>query len=330
VSTTRGIASAGAALLCALALPAAADAAMLVNGSGALRYTGDADRDSVDVYAQDGIVRVFTWNDVEVVSGCTQVRQGGGFGTDLGAPNEFQCAHVAAVGLDGGDGDDGLRAHLTLPTTLLGGPGDDDLQARPEHAVMGGTGIDVVAFTLALGSATRFTLSGLEGIEDVRVAGERLSVTLEGDEHTNVLEGSSGNDVLRGGAGADTLQGHGGDDRIDARDGFPDLVSCGAGTDTADVDLYDQVGRDCERVRVRHVPAAGEDRPPQVRLSVRRGHLHARATDDRGVRRVRFLAGGRTVCVDRRAPFTCAFASRGETIVAIAVDSSGQTATAIS
>jgi hypothetical protein len=62
--------------------------------------------------------------------------------------------------------------------------------------------------------------------------------------------------------------------------------------------------------------------------------LSAVAADDRGVASVRFLAGERVLCTDTTAPYACAFrptaADVGRmTLVAVATDGAGQTATAL-
>lgn len=63
------------------------------------------------------------------------------------------------------------------------------------------------------------------------------------------LSGGRGNDKLNGGAGFDTLLGGAGDDVIDARDGEPDAIDCGDGTDTVFVDAEEDGVLDCEDVR---------------------------------------------------------------------------------
>jgi hypothetical protein len=59
--------------------------------------------------------------------------------------------------------------------------------------------------------------------------------------------------------------------------------------------------------------------------------LRARVSDGGRVRRVRFTGDGRELCVDRRAPFTCAYRPRSgrHTLVAVATDDAGQTATGV-
>ena len=62
--------------------------------------------------------------------------------------------------------------------------------------------------------------------------------------------------------------------------------------------------------------------------------LAATATDDRGIAKVTFYLGGRVVCTDVSAPYRCTVEATGDdvgrtSLVAIATDSAGQTATAI-
>ena len=62
--------------------------------------------------------------------------------------------------------------------------------------------------------------------------------------------------------------------------------------------------------------------------------LSATASDDKGIARVDFLDDERTVCSDTTAPYTCDYRPQGDdvgrnTLVAIAVDTSGQTASAV-
>ena len=89
-------------------------------------------------------------------------------------------------------------------------------------------------------------------------------------------------------------------------------------------------------------PSQSEDAPPSVELTRPAAGarlsgsptLSANAADDRGVASVRFLAGERVICTDTAAPFECAYrltaADVGRTtLVAVATDTAGQTATAL-
>jgi hypothetical protein len=92
------------------------------------------------------------------------------------------------------------------------------------------------------------------------------------------------------------------------------------------------------------VPNANEDRPPTVAwagprsgstVRANRGVLlRAKASDDHGVARVRFLDDGRLACQDTTAPFQCRYRPHGgdvgrDTLIAVAVDARGQTASAV-
>ena len=79
---------------------------------------------------------------------------------------------------------------------------------------------------------------------------------LNGRGGADILIGGGNNDVLRGGPGRDSFnmkQGvelkANGRDRIEARDGKPDEISCGAGRDVAIVDKVEDGVYDCERVK---------------------------------------------------------------------------------
>ena len=126
--------------------------------------------------------------------------------------------------------------------------------------------------------------------------------------------------------------------------GSPDRVSCGLGNDSAVVDPRDLVAASCENVQVADVGNGLEDKPPTIawaapvpsaRLSpTRTTELQVTPADDRGVTSVRFLDDDRVVCTDTAAPFTCAYRPREQdvgrnTLVAIATDAGGQTASAV-
>jgi hypothetical protein len=80
-------------------------------------------------------------------------------------------------------------------------------------------------------------------------------MSVAGGSGNDILAGAGGNDVLAGGPGDDTLTGNSGvdeyfgetgDDTINARDGRPERISCGAGTDVAANDFTDIIA-ECER-----------------------------------------------------------------------------------
>ena len=98
------------------------------------------------------------------------------------------------------------------------------------------------------------TIRGLGGND--RLVAYDGNDTIEGGDGDDYLEGGFGNDVLNGGAGKDEFQGDRtetsvfavGNDQIFARDGVAEQVSCGLGSDTAQVDASDVVDTSCESV----------------------------------------------------------------------------------
>lgn len=245
--------------------------------------------------------------------------------------------------------------------TLTGGPGDDTLYAQRGDTVAGGAGVDHAVYQLPwnvkLTGPVTLTLDGvaddghagtganfLPDLENVDVGDEMPHpsdpvetygpVTLVGTDDANHLIGANGPDTITGGGGIDVLEGRDGDDTLHARDGLPDRVRCGAGTDTALVDPFDIVSATCEVVLVAgERAAAADDRPPTIAWRSS-GSLDVEAGDDGGVTRVRWLDGERVLCEDAVAPYTCAFTPRvadvgTHTIVAIAIDSAGQTSSVV-
>jgi Ca2+-binding RTX toxin-like protein len=180
-------------------------------------------------------------------------------------------------------------------------------------------------------------------VEAVQVTSGGGNNTLTGSAGINQLIGSAGNDTIDGGAGNDVLNGAGGNDTINARDGYADFVSCGPGTDVANVDTLDTVSSDCETVNRVDVGNANEDRPPTITLTSPADNttltnkkpttITANVADDKGISAVLYTVNGRLVCAPTTAPYSCAYQPKGTdvgrtTIVASAVDSSQQTATA--
>jgi Ca2+-binding RTX toxin-like protein len=262
---------------------------------------------------------------------------------------------VTSIAIDTGDGNDhvgitGINP-LGAPMTVSAGPGDDDIAggdaadaldggagddeiiAGPGDVVHGGSGIDVVKPWFGWNVAGQFSLDGASADVENAEFGGNGPATIVGSGAANELTGSDGPDTLTGLAGADVLTGHGGDDLLSARDAEQDRVDCGAGNDVAIVDQYDQVGDSCETVQRADIRQPLEDRAPTVAWSRSRpaGALRLRATDDRGVRQVQVLDGGRLICTDKRAPFTCPRPKGAgrHVLLAIATDASGQTASAV-
>jgi hypothetical protein len=84
------------------------------------------------------------------------------------------------------------------------------------------------------------------GGNDVISSGSGGDAVFGGSGNDRITAGS-GADLVVGGPGRDTIAAGPGNDTIEARDGFRDVVDCGAGRDVAEVDRLDRVTR-CERV----------------------------------------------------------------------------------
>ena len=268
--------------------------------------------------------------------------------------------------LDGGPGTDTLGGDLG-DDTQDGGPGDDLLyDGLGADTLRGGDGIDRATIGVAdpTTSEARDASGSLNDVRDDGRAGERDDIradvedlsaiggagsgraTLTGDPDFNVLSGSAGADTITGGGGGDVLRGLNGDDTLDARDGADGRVECGLGTDSARVDAGDTV-EDCETIdrappRTALPPGVDEDRPPSVSfVSPAAGAgldgtsvVRVEASDDRGVGRVLLLRDGREVASDGAAPYEFRLGLTGadvgrSTLVAVAVDTADQTATAV-
>jgi Ca2+-binding RTX toxin-like protein len=118
----------------------------------------------------------------------------------------------------------------TLTTTPLGGPGNDTLTAsdtgslleggRGDDSLVGGSGVDTVAYAHAKGPVTVSLSSGqssgadghdtITGVENV--VGSSFADSLTGDADNNSISGGGGADTLVGGGGSDTLVGGAGRD----------------------------------------------------------------------------------------------------------------------
>ena len=270
--------------------------------------------------------------------------------------------------LEGGAGDDLLFGDSGADA-LRGGAGNDNLQpAAGADDVSGGADFDFVSVggsatpppdvSVTLDDRPNDGPAGAganvhSDIEDVDASSSDSTagavpgnVTIVGTAGANRLSiRFVGKGSITGGAGNDWLSGGFYDDTINARDGFADRVQCGGGADLAIVDTLDSVSGDCETIQSQDVGNADEDRPPAVAFTSpaanaasvgtrRATTLTATATDDKGVAKVQFIDDERIVCEDTTAPYSCAYRPRGgdvgrNTLAAVAVDTSQQTATAL-
>ena len=183
-------------------------------------------------------------------------------------------------------------------------------------------------------------------VEDIEAAASANgTVTMVGDGRANRLTVTGGRGDLTGGEGTDVLEGGALDDIMRARDGSPDTILCGAGTDTVEADTLDVVSTTCENVSTQAAPGGPfDDHPPLLAWTAPAANatlpanepttLTANATDDRGVVRVQFFDDDRLLCEDTSVPFSCAFQPRGgdigrNTLLAVGIDGANQTTTLV-
>src|SRR4051794_22801860 len=284
---------------------------------------------------------------LSVVAGAIPATFSGGTGDD------FLAGGGGNDTLDGGDDDDTLSGGLGADV-LIGGAGFDNVNYFSGAGQAISVSLDGLANDGVAGEGDNVGTD----VEDVFASSFDFvnnvpgTVTITGSAAANSLSVGSGTATIDGGPGNDVLNGGPNDDTILARDGFADRITCDGGNDTAIVDTPD-VTSGCENVQAAAVPnplavaaaaaaVTPEDRPPTVAwsapaaaasLSSRVTTLTATASDDKGVAKVQFIDDDRIVCEDTTAPYECAYQPRGDdvgrnTLVAVAVDTSGQTATA--
>ncbi len=186
---------------------------------------------------------------------------------------EVSCPRrgTAAVRADLGEREDSAVVRLSVPVTLRGGPGVDDLTAGSRaDTLLGGDGRD--------------RLNGAAGDD-----------RLDGGSGDDALAGADGADTLDGGLGRDLVDGGAGDDLLRGRDGQADDLRCGAGADRVEADTLDVVAADCERVERAPIPpppepgpAGADERSPRVRAGAARAQPLSRirilaTSSERGV-----------------------------------------------
>jgi len=283
-----------------LALPAAAAATPMISVSGtALTIVGDDGPNAILETSSDPTSPWFTSPGGQPLGagpGCTQV-------TDTDVSCNLPAGGSANVALGAGD-DTLIWWPTSIPVTVDGGPGDDE--------ITGGSGNDVLH-----GGAGDDTITGYGG-DDL----------IYGDGGDDDLDGSSGSDTIDGGPGRDNINGDGsgdsdwvstalryGNDLLLAKDGEQDKVFCEGGSDVAVVDKgLDNVAGDCETVtdtipsgNKAGAPAPGGNpgstvKPPaggaskqKLTLRLRRGKLPT----------LRALAAGRPLTLTIAANRTC-------------------------
>ncbi len=144
-----------------------------------------------------------------------------------GYGREQRFSGVQSIFLDAGAGNDSITIApaLAVPVTMLGGDGNDFLQAGGgPSSILGGSGADVL-----VGSPRDDTILGGPGNDQ-----------LDGREGDDLLRGGSGDDQVRGGSGNDRGHGDDGSDNLSGGDGS-DFLFGGDGDDVLDGGAGDDV-----------------------------------------------------------------------------------------
>jgi Ca2+-binding RTX toxin-like protein len=252
------------------------------NGAGADQFDGGTGVDSVDYSERTAPLKISEDAQANDGQGAGLLAE---FDNVISA--EIIIGGSAADRITGGGGANTLRGGLggddldggAGPDTLLGEEGDDTLAGGLDaDLLVGGHGSDTASYADRIQPVTA-TLDGVAGagdgvagendrIEDdvENLAGGFVADKLTGSGDANRISGAEGNDTVNGGGGDDTVDGQGdddevsggtgndtllgggGDDTIAARDLSKDKVGCGPGADSAAVDPFDLVAKDCESV----------------------------------------------------------------------------------
>lgn len=183
----------------------------------------------------------------------------------LGAGDDVVHAGHGDDAIDGGAGNDLLRGGHG-DDAINGGDGsdtatyDERLQSEPLNVTLATPGGDgaagendmLLAIENVIGGASNDIITGDDGANYLG-GGAGLDV-LDGLGGNDAIYGGGGRDAISGGAGQDVLFGEGDDDSINAFDGEPDVVDCGASLDDdAQIDASDNA-TGCEYARRGDVP----------------------------------------------------------------------------
>jgi Ca2+-binding RTX toxin-like protein len=250
----------------------------MVSGNGTDELHGGNGNDTMQSFEGEDVVR------------------GEGGDDSVSAGKEEPDGNVADI-VDGGPGFD----QIPSVDSDYGRGFDDDISVTNDGVANdgeAGEGDNVISVEKLYITADQATVVGTAGDDDIFVDANSSLIrglggndklvaydgndVIEGGDGDDLLEGGFGNDVLDGGAGVDQFNGDRtetnviaiGNDQIRARDGNAEQVSCGIGSDTAQVDASDVVDASCETVdRSGGVtpPPAGKPGKPKLltKLSVR-------------------------------------------------------------
>ena len=167
------------------------------------------------------------------------------------SPTVVACDAPSALGrftADLGDGNDRLRFVTPGPafaSSILAGPGDDDITGGPlfdsldggggTDVLRGGAGNDTLVDGDVSGAANADTLDGGPGEDAVsyetRTAALVIDLPAGRAGEAGEGDGLTGVESASGGAGADTLTGTGAANSLDGGSGGPDVIVAGGGAD---------------------------------------------------------------------------------------------------
>jgi hypothetical protein len=248
------------AVVCALALAPAAQAATVSVQGGALQVRAGVGEANALTLASDGV-------QVSVTDASSPGALAAGAGCDLdsvAAAATCPAAGVTSVDVDAGDGSDQVDMLIPLPALLNGGLGDDALRsAGGADTLSGGPGFDSLQ-----GGDGADTLDGAEdsdsldgGAGDDILAGGDANDSVYGEAGNDAISGDAGDDRVLGDGGRDHVDGGAGDDRLEVRDRQSDSVLCGSGRDLARAEVLDALDFACERVDYGLPGSVGRLRP---------------------------------------------------------------------
>jgi len=172
----------------------------------------------------------------------------------------YRSSDVKAINFAGLAGDDTFTNNTAIPSTALGGAGNDNLRGGSSNdKLMGGDGND-------------------------KLQGNKGDDTLQGASGDDTEIGGAGNDTLYGGIGEDFLSGSAGDDQVNGGSG-DDWMDGGAGNDTENGDdgndvQYGGLGNDVVKGGNGHDLLYGDDGIDTVEGEAGDDRLDGGAGDD--------------------------------------------------
>ncbi|MBI5309893.1 MAG: calcium-binding protein [Actinobacteria bacterium] len=221
-----------------------------------------------------------------------------------GAGNDTITGSSTVDYVFGNGGIDDIRG-LGGPDQLHGGDGNDYLDGGTHNDTFwGDAGVDTVDYSAR---QLPLTVTTADNSANDGEAGEGDNVrsdveTVKGGLANDSISGSAAADTLEGGPGRDVLSGLDGNDTFLVRDGLPDSVTCGLGSDSLTSDTWDTPSGDCESIDAMHVVDTHIVSGPSEGSSV---YLHPQASSYVQATSFSFDSGAASFeCSIDSAPFT--------------------------